>query len=156
MRKGFIDRILDFMGFGEVQEEESEDESEVLYDQRLLETERAATQPRRGRGRGVVALPQPPKAKLVVTEPRAFDDIPGILDHLKKRRPVIISVSELDRDLARRVLDFAGGAAYALDGSMQKVGDGIFLFTPSNFEIGLDLPSKGEVAATSSTIFEGR
>lgn len=155
MRKGLIDRILDFMGFGEVPEEEDEEESEGLYDQRFLERGPAA-QPRHGRGRGVVPLPQPPKAKLVVTEPRTFDDIPGILDHLKKRRPVIISVSELDRDLARRVLDFAGGAAYALDGSMQKVGDGIFLFTPSNFEIGLDLPAKGEVAATSSTIFERR
>ncbi|MGE5586863.1 MAG: cell division protein SepF [Clostridia bacterium] len=155
MRKGFIDRILDFMGFGEVVEDEDEMGNGDLHDQRFPEREPAA-QPRLGRGRGVVPLPQPPRAKLVVTEPHAFDDIPGILEHLKKRRPVIISVAELDRDLARRVLDFAGGAAYALDGSMQKVGDGIFLFTPSNFEIGVDLPMKGEVAAASSSIFERR
>jgi cell division inhibitor SepF len=152
VRKGFIDRILDFMGFGEVVEDEDEMGNEGLNDQRFSEREPVAAA-RCGRGRGVVPLPQPPRAKLVVTEPRAFDDIPGILEHLKKRRPVIISVAELDRDLARRVLDFAGGAAYALDGSMQKVGDGIFLFTPSNFEIGVDLPAKGEVAAAASSIF---
>ncbi|MGE5584591.1 MAG: cell division protein SepF [Bacillota bacterium] len=156
MRKGFIDRILDFMGFGDVPEEEDGEEEIGLYDQSPPESSRAAVQPRHRRGRGVVPLPAPPRAKLVVTEPHTFDDIPGILDHLKKRRPVIISVSDVDRDLARRVLDFAGGAAYALDGSMQKVGDGIFLFTPSNFEIGVDLPAKGEVAATASAIFERR
>lgn len=142
MRKGLIDRILDFMGFGEVPEDEEE--------------EAPIPPPRYRRGRGVVSLHQPPKAKLVVTEPRSFDDIPGILDHLKRHRPVIISVSEIDRGLARRVLDFAGGAAYALDGSMQKVSDGIFLFTPSNFEIGLDAPSRAEVAASASGIFEHR
>ncbi len=141
MRKGIIDRILDFMGFGEVPEEEDDEED-------------FAPPPRRRRERGVVALHQPPKAKLVVTEPRSFDDIPGILDHLKRHRPVIISLSEMDRSLARRVLDFAGGAAYVLDGSMQKVSDGIFLFTPSNFEIGLDV-ARAEVAASSSRgIFE--
>lgn len=142
MRKGLIDRILDFMGFGEVPDEE-DDEGFV-------------PPPKHRTGRGVVALHQSPRAKLVVTEPRSFDDIPGILDHLKRHRPVIITVSEIDRNLARRVLDFAGGAAYALDGSMQKVSDGIFLFTPSNFEIGLDVPARAEVAAGSSGIFEHR
>jgi len=154
VRRGFIDRLLDFMGFGEVPEEEGDEEC-GLYEPPLPDKE-PLPPARHRRGRGIVPLPQPPRAKLVVTEPRSFDDIPGILDHLKKRRPVIISIAEVDRDLARRVLDFAGGAAYALDGSMQKVGDGIFLFTPSNFEIGVDLPTRSEVAATSSAIFERR
>ena len=66
-------------------------------------------------------------------------------------------VSDIDRDLARRVLDFAGGATYALNGSMQKVSEGVFLFTPSNFEIGLDLPEEEEdIADALSPFFDKR
>ncbi len=146
MRKGLIDRVLEFMGFGDVSDEEDGDDDE-----------RQESSSRRRHARAVAALPSPPRAKLVVAEPRSFEDIPGILDHLKKHRPVIISVSEIDRGLARRVLDFAGGAAYALDGTMQKVRDGIFLFTPSGFEVGLDVPAGAEVAAAASAgIFDQR
>jgi cell division inhibitor SepF len=138
VRRGFIDRLLDFMGFGEV----PDDTCEFTEDAMLPSDggHRAGASQRR---RSLVALPQSPKARLVVTEPGSFEDIPGILEHLKKRRPVIVRISDIDRELARRVLDFAGGATYALNGSMQKVSEGVFLFTPSNFEIGLDL-SDGE------------
>ena len=50
---------------------------------------------REAKGEGeLVALPQSPRARLVVTEPESFDDIPVILDHLKKRRPVIVRLSD--------------------------------------------------------------
>lgn len=144
MRKGFVDRLLDFMGFGEV----PYDTDELTED--IIPQDSGSSRPGAGkRRRGLVTLPQSPKARLVVTEPEEFNDIPGILDHLKRRRPVIVRVSDTDRDLARRVLDFAGGATYALNGSMQKVSEGVFLFTPSNFEIGLDLP-EGEANAENS------
>ncbi len=144
MRKGFVDRLLDFMGFGEVP-----DDSDAFTEDVIPPVERNLRGRAGKRGRGLVALPQSPKARLVVTEPGSFDDIPGILEHLKRRRPVIVRISDTDRDLARRVLDFAGGATYALNGSMQKVSEGVFLFTPSNFEIGLDLP-EGEGNADES------
>ncbi|NLJ60474.1 MAG: cell division protein SepF [Firmicutes bacterium] len=144
MRRGFIDRLLDFMGFGEVPDDTCEfAEGTILRSDGGLRAGAGASR----RGRGLVALPQSPRARLVVTEPGSFDDIPGILEHLKKRRPVIVRISDIDRELARRVLDFAGGATYALNGSMQKVSEGVFLFTPSNFEIGLDLPEGVEQGA---------
>jgi cell division inhibitor SepF len=139
VRRGLIDRLLDFMGFGEV----ADDTCEFTEDS-ILRSDGGPWAGARQRGRGLVALPQSPRARLVVTEPGSFDDIPGILEHLKKRRPVIVRISDIDRELARRVLDFAGGATYALNGSMQKVSEGVFLFTPSNFEIGLDLPEEEE------------
>jgi len=139
VRRGFIDRLLDFMGFGEVPDDTCE-----FAEDAILRNDGGLQGGPGQRGRGLVALPQSPKARLVVTEPESFDDIPGILEHLKKRRPVIVRISDIDRELARRVLDFAGGATYALNGSMQKVSEGVFLFTPSNFEIGLDLPEGEE------------
>jgi cell division inhibitor SepF len=135
VRRGLIDRLLDFMGFGEVA-----DDTREFAEDSILRSDEAQVAGVGRRGRGLVALPQSPRARLVVTEPGSFDDIPSILEHLKKRRPVIVRISDIDRELARRVLDFAGGATYALNGSMQKVSEGVFLFTPSNFEIGLDLP----------------
>ena len=134
MKKGLIDRLLDFMGFGEVDDDASSFINGSLDQDREVKWKETARQ-----RRSLVALPQSPKAKLVVTEPGSFDDIPLILEHLKKRRPVIVRISNIDNELARRVLDFAGGATYALNGSMQKISGGVFLFTPSNFEIGLDL-----------------
>lgn len=139
MRRGLIDRLLDFMGFGEVV-----DDTYEFTEDSMLRSEGGLRAGTSQRGRGLVALPQSPRAKLVVTEPGSFDDIPGILEHLKRRRPVIVRISDIDRELARRVLDFAGGATYALNGSMQRVSEGVFLFTPSNFEIGLDLPEGEE------------
>ncbi|HHX26621.1 MAG TPA: cell division protein SepF [Firmicutes bacterium] len=139
MRRGLIDRLLDFMGFGEV----ADDTCEFTEDS-ILRGDGGPWAGAGQRGKGLVALPQSPRARLVVTEPGSFDDIPGILERLKKRRPVIVRISDIDRELARRVLDFAGGATYALNGSMQKVSEGVFLFTPSNFEIGLDLPEGEE------------
>jgi cell division inhibitor SepF len=139
VRRGFIDRLLDFMGFGEVPDETDE------FAEDILPQSNEVPLPVRGqRGRELVALPQSPRARLVVTEPESFDDIPVILDHLKKRRPVIVRLSGIDKELARRILDFAGGATYALNGSMQKVSEGVFLFTPSNFEIGIDLQQADE------------
>lgn len=152
MRRGFIDRLLDFMGFGEVPDN-TDDFPENVISRSDGESRSRTTH----RGRGLVALGQSPKARLMVTEPASFDDIPGILNHLKKRRPVIVRISDIDRELARRVLDFAGGATYALNGSMQKVSEGVFLFTPSNFEIGLDLPEGQEnVGRPLSPFFDRR
>ena len=58
-----------------------------------------------------------------------------IADNLKNRFPVIINLEEADAELAKRIIDFISGTAYALDGRMQKVGNGIFLFVPSNMDI---------------------
>ena len=65
--------------------------------------------------------------RVVVLEPLSYDEVQQIADHLKGRRPVILRVTDLDRDLAKRIVDFASGTIYALDGSVQQLGDGIYL-----------------------------
>src|SRR5688572_14058927 len=73
--------------------------------------------------------------EIVVVEPRSFDEARSAAEHLKSRRPVIVNLRDVDRDLARRIVDFTCGVTYAIDGQMQRVGEEIFLFTPSTVSV---------------------
>ena len=67
--------------------------------------------------------------------PSGFPDAKDIGDKLKASQPVIVNLQEVDRDLCRRIIDFASGLAYGLGGQMEKVAEQVFLLTPSNVEI---------------------
>jgi cell division inhibitor SepF len=80
-----------------------------------------------------VETPAPAKVHLVV--PRSFNDAQQIADRFKASIPVIINLQSADTDLSKRLIDFASGLTYALDGSMQRVADKVFLLTPRNVEL---------------------
>jgi len=61
-----------------------------------------------------------------------LEDARFAADMLKERRPVILNLEQTDEDVARRAIDFVSGATYALDGYYERVGEKVFLFTPSN------------------------
>jgi cell division inhibitor SepF len=75
----------------------------------------------------------PAKVHLVV--PRSFNDAQQIADRFKSQIPVILNLQNADTDLSKRLIDFASGLTYALDGSMQRVADKVFLLTPRNVEL---------------------
>jgi len=88
-----------------------------------------------GAGRGV--------SRLVVFEPRTFDDVQAVAGHLREGRPVVLTLKATDRETARRVVDFVSGTLYALDGSMRRIDDDIFLCSPSGVDVeweGLSAP----------------
>jgi cell division inhibitor SepF len=74
-----------------------------------------------------------PQVSLVV--PKSFNDAQTVADKLKSDVPVIINMQSADTDLTRRLIDFASGLTYALDGSMQRVADRVFLLTPSAVKV---------------------
>ena len=82
----------------------------------------------------VKAIPMP-TARVHVMDPRGFNDAQEVGDRLKNGQPVILNLQGVDRDLQRRLIDFASGLAYALSGTMSKAADQVFLLTPSNAEI---------------------
>jgi cell division inhibitor SepF len=67
--------------------------------------------------------------------PRSLLDAQRAAEDLKERRPVIVNLEKADDELARRVIDFISGVTYALNGFYERVGDKVFLFTPSNIII---------------------
>lgn len=73
--------------------------------------------------------------KLVLIEPKSFDECPKLVDFLKGRRPVIINLEKLETEVARKIFDFMSGATYALEGNVQKVANNIFIFAPENVDI---------------------
>ncbi|MGH9071006.1 MAG: cell division protein SepF [Acidimicrobiales bacterium] len=75
------------------------------------------------------------KPKVHVVAPGRFADAQQIGDRLRTSQPVIVNLQVVDRDLSRRMIDFCSGVTYALNGSMEKVADQVFLLTPSNVEV---------------------
>jgi cell division inhibitor SepF len=68
-------------------------------------------------------------------EPNNFNDCQQIADRFKSDIPVIINLQRSDSDLSKRLIDFASGLTYALNGGMQKIAEKVFLLTPSNVEV---------------------
>ncbi|MBO4235625.1 MAG: cell division protein SepF [Firmicutes bacterium] len=73
--------------------------------------------------------------KLILIEPKNFDECPKLVDSLKARKPVIINLEKLETEVARKIFDFLSGATYALDGKVQKIANNIFIFTPENVSV---------------------
>jgi cell division inhibitor SepF len=67
--------------------------------------------------------------------PKNFNDAQQIADRFKDQVPVILNLQSADPDLSRRLIDFASGLTYALDGGMQQVADKVFMLSPRNVEV---------------------
>jgi len=97
--------------------------------------ESAAPPPRRDRSSRLRSVSAPAPAKVHLVAPRAFNDAKQIADRFKAQIPVIINLQSADTELSKRLIDFASGLTYALDGSMQRVADKVFLLTPRDVEL---------------------
>src|SRR2546423_15496251 len=67
--------------------------------------------------------------------PKSFNDAQQVADQFKDDVPVILNLQGSDTDLSKRLIDFASGLTYALDGGMQRIADKVFLLTPRNVEV---------------------
>jgi cell division inhibitor SepF len=67
--------------------------------------------------------------------PKSFNDAQQVADQFKDSIPVILNLQGTDTDLSKRLIDFASGLTYALDGGMQRIADKVFLLTPRNVEV---------------------
>lgn len=90
-----------------------------------------------GADRGVVR-PLPTTNKPEVVSPDRFDDVQAVADAFKKIQPVIINLQGVERDLSRRLIDFASGLCYGLEGEMERVAEQVFLLTPRGAEVSED------------------
>ena len=86
-------------------------------------------------------LPQPKAGayEVVVIEPKAYNESISIVEALKERKTVILNLQLLDREQSQRIVDFLCGCTHALDGSQRKIGESVFIFTPSNINISQEI-----------------
>ena len=81
----------------------------------------------------------PAQMQVVLVKPDRFDDVTGIADHLNAGRTVVLNLEEADRDVARRIVDFLSGAAYANGGNMRKVAKSTFIIAARGVDVAGEL-----------------
>lgn len=124
--------------FGMDQAEPDEVDEEEAYDDYEEEEEGNEEEKKFfGRRNKVVAMPQSQtnSIKMVISQPTTFEQSDEICSFLKEKKSVIVNLEYVNKDVARRIIDFISGGVYALDGYIQKVSNSIFLVAPSNYEI---------------------
>ena len=75
------------------------------------------------------------KMRVVVIEPKTFDDAQQVANCLKEKRPVVVNFENTEEEAAKRIIDFVSGTTYALSGEIKKVGHNVFLCAPSNVNV---------------------
>lgn len=121
---------------------EDEDEDEVLnnksYSTDYEEDEEEETEGKKlfgNRRAKLVNMPQTQQIKMVISQPTTFEQSEEICQYLKERKSCIVNLEYVNKDVARRIVDFISGGVYALDAHIQKVSNSIFLIAPTNYEI---------------------
>lgn len=91
------------------------------------------------RGGKVVNINATTQLQVVLVKPDRFDNVADIADHLREKHAVVLNLETASKDVARRLVDFLSGCAYALDGKIKKVAASTYIITPYNVDIVGDL-----------------
>lgn len=120
--------------------EDMADELDVNYpvDDNLALAPSYSTSYRNERDLKVVAHPSFKGYEVMIIEPRSFGEAGQIVQNLKEKKTIVLNLHLLDKEQSQRTIDFVCGAAHALNGKPQKVGDMVFVFTPSNVTLSVD------------------
>jgi cell division inhibitor SepF len=124
------------MNFLGLQEEEEVIEREVMNTPEDQEIETPSFDKRKNqKSTNVVSIHSQKNVKVVLYEPRSYDEAQEIADHIRSHRTVVVNLQRIRKDQALRIIDFLSGTVYALGGGISKVGNNIFLCTPDTVEI---------------------
>ena len=91
------------------------------------------------RSNKVVNIHTTTQLQVVLVSPTRFENASEIADHLREKRTVVLNLEQTDKNIARRLIDFLSGVAYANEGTIKKVALSTYIITPYNVEILGDL-----------------
>lgn len=126
-----MNRFMSFLGLQE--EEEIVEREQISNDED--EYEPAPVETRKNQRGNVVSIHSQKNVKVVLYEPRSYDEAQEIADHLRAHRTVVVNLQRVRNDQAMRIIDFLSGTVYALGGGISKIGGNIFMCTPDTVEI---------------------
>lgn len=121
--------------FGMDTEPDYDDEDIEDYEDEEIEASEPEERRFFGKNKKIVNMPQTQQIKMVISQPTSFEQSEEICNYLKERKSVIVNLEYVNKDVARRIVDFVSGAVHAVDGHIQKVSNSIFLIAPTNYEI---------------------
>ena len=120
-------------------EEELEDVNEFAVEESIMRKDDDRATETGKRGNKVVNIHATAQLQVVLVKPERFDDASAVADHLNAKRTVVLNLESANKDVARRILDFLSGVAYANDGQIKKVANCTFIITPYNVGLMGDL-----------------
>ena len=134
MSGALMNKVWDLFGMDQAEPEEYDEENIYEYED---EEEEVEDKKLFGRKNKVVPMQQAQgnSIKMVISQPTTFEQSDEICSFIKEKKSVIVNLEYVNKDVARRIVDFISGGVYALDGYIQKISNSIFLVAPSNYEI---------------------
>ena len=134
MASAIMNKVWNLLGME--QSEDPIDEVDDIYDNDY-DDESDQVEERKGFiNRKAKVLPMKQQSvRMVISQPTSFEQSEEICGFLKEKKSVIVNLEYVNKDVARRIIDFISGGVYCLDAHIQKVSNSIFLIAPMNYEI---------------------
>ncbi|AWI03748.1 cell division protein SepF [Clostridium drakei] len=139
-----ISKVMGFLGLEDDLEEEIE-ETEERRQAKAVNDTTASVEPiisNSKRQNKVVSIHTTIAAKVKIVKPTTYEEAADICDELKNRKIIVINTTGLEQRIAQRLLDFMGGASYALGGDLEEVERGVYLLSPATVEVSNDFKSE--------------
>ena len=144
---GVLDKMKNFIA--PVDDDYDEEELEVEEDEIAVPVKYEQPQTK-----GVTKLAS--DTKMVLFEPRSFDEAEEVAKHLKERRAAVVNLHRLQREYAQRTIDFLTGVVFALDGTIQKIGHNVILCTPKSIAVHGEITLDSNEESCGPRIFRSR
>ncbi len=132
MSSAIMSKVWNLFGMDQADEEEYDEDDVYDYDYEEEPEEKKSFIKKNNK---VISMPQSQSIRMVISQPTSFEQSEEICGFLKEKKSVIVNLEYVNKDVARRIVDFISGGVYALDAHIQKVSNSIFLIAPINYEI---------------------
>lgn len=132
----FLDELKKWTHPYEDEDEAYDEPEEPLHKESAFDDRRRKDDERRNK---VVNIHATTQLKVVLVKPERFENASEIADHLKDKRTVVINLESTNKDVARRLIDFLSGVAYAGEGKIKKIAANTYIITPYHVDIEGDL-----------------
>lgn len=138
MASALMNKIYGLFNYGKEEDSEEYEDNDIDYGYEEEEEEEPETEKRffgrKGKDK-VVNLNPDNQIRMIIAKPTSFEQSEDICDCLKEKKSIIVNLEYVNKDVARRIVDFMSGAVQALNGHIEKISNSIFLFAPFNYEI---------------------
>ena len=131
MASAIMNKVWNLFGMDQAEDEELEEDVYDYEYEEPVEEKKSFSK----RNSKVVAMPQSQSVRMLISQPTSFEQSEEICGFLKEKKSVIVNLEYVNKDVARRIVDFISGGVYSLDAHIQKVSNSIFLIAPTNYEI---------------------
>ncbi|KAF5052274.1 Cell division protein SepF [bioreactor metagenome] len=129
---GVMDKVKDFIGINDLEDDYEEEEIVAEGKFESSKNDRMETYTKKN---NVIKVHSNTDMKVFICEPQKYEDCTKAVDELKNRKVVVLNIEGMELENQKQVFEFIKGAVYALEASIQKISNGIFVIAPNNVQI---------------------